>query len=441
MVLRRSLVGLDRDGCFDRVLASFGFWEPVLLPWFGTSRLSFSFLVPLVGLPRAFFSFRSPFWIPGFGLPEQDSMVVAVAPRWVRSPFRTVHRTWCRRSKEAPLPRRRKGYGSGRIVTHQEKTRTKSVGESKESPPVVRTLWYRTSWTFRALLGANFDRSSLDRNVRPSYGKPNEGSEALRTYGAQAFLRYEGDSVAARDQSVPWRTRAFDPFVPESREDSQTPKRGVLSQRFGGIPHGLVPSWVSKAHCLPSRPIPSEEPRYVPGVGKALAPETVRSLSVPKPLGMRKGSAPCLPFGLRRAFRKPKSGKGMERCLLWLGRKQALVRSLPRSTFLTVVCSGASYLTGFRRSLPRCSIRRRRRSHDRERLDRNDGMSFVVDSGSTRCDQGTEREREAERPMPNPKAYEARYRRNTNEKHPRESTKEIEVPNGFLTESLRSTMP
>jgi len=171
------------------------------------------------------------------------------------------------------------------------------------------------------------------------------------------------------------------------------------------------------------------------------SPETVRSLSVPKPLGMRKGSAPCLPFGLRRAFRKPKSGKGMERCLLWLGRKQALVRSLPRSTFLTVVCSGASYLTGFRRSLPRCSIRRRRRSHDRERLDRNDGMSFVVDSGSTRCDQGTEREREAERPMPNPKAYEARYRRNTNEKHPRESTKEIEVPNGFLTESLRSTIP
>jgi len=268
-VLRRVLGSVFS---FDRVLASFGFWEPVLLPWFGTSRLSFSFLVPLVGLPRAFFSFRSPFWIPGFGLPEQDSMVVAVAPRWVRSPFRTVHRTWCRRSKEAPLPRRRKGYGSGRIVTHQEKTRTKSVGESKESPPVVRTLWYRTSWTFRALLGANFDRSSLDRNVRPSYGKPNEGSEALRTYGAQAFLRYEGDSVAARDQSVPWRTRAFDPFVPESREDSQTPKRGVLSQRFGGIPHGLVPSWVSKAHCLPSRPIPSEEPRYVPGVGKALAP-------------------------------------------------------------------------------------------------------------------------------------------------------------------------
>ena len=311
-VLRRVLGSVFS---FDRVLASFGFWEPVLLPWFGTSRLSFSFLVPLVGLPRAFFSFRSPFWIPGFGLPEQDSMVVAVAPRWVRSPFRTVHRTWCRRSKEAPLPRRRKGYGSGRIVTHQEKTRTKSVGESKESPPVVRTLWYRTSWTFRALLGANFDRSSLDRNVRPSYGKPNEGSEALRTYGAQAFLRYEGDSVAARDQSVPWRTRAFDPFVPESREDSQTPKRGVLSQRFGGIPHGLVPSWVSKAHCLPSRPIPSEEPRYVPGVGKALAPETVRSLSVPKPLGMRKGSAPCLPFGLRRAFRKPKSGKGTERCL------------------------------------------------------------------------------------------------------------------------------
>jgi hypothetical protein len=76
-----------------------------------------------------------------------------------------------------------------------------------------------------------------------------------------------------------------------------------------------------------------------------------------------------------------------------------------------VVCSGASYLTGFRRSLPRCSIRRRRRSHDRERLDRNDGMSFVVDSGSTRCDQGTEREREAERPRrKKPRTIEGEYR-------------------------------